>query len=52
MVEGFVIDRRWRVQCGTCFGHLDKKAKEGKEKGRKTKVDGVTQQTRKTETKK
>jgi len=37
-VEGFVIDRRRRVRCGFCSGHLDKKAKKGEEKGRKTRV--------------
>jgi len=38
MVEGFEIDKRWRVLCGFCSGHFHKKAKEGKEKGRKTKI--------------
>jgi len=38
VIEGFVIDRRRRVQCGFGSGHLDKKAKEEEEKGRKMKV--------------
>jgi len=38
MVEGFVINKRWRVRCGFCSGHLDKKAKKGEKKGRKTRV--------------
>jgi len=38
VVEDFVIDRRWRVQCGFCSGHLDKKAKKREKKGRKTRV--------------
>jgi len=38
VVEGFVVNRRWRVQCGFCSGHLDKEAKKGEEKRRKTKA--------------
>jgi len=38
MIEGLVIDRRRMVRCGFGYGHLYKKAKEGEEKGRKTKV--------------
>jgi len=28
VVEGFVVKRRWRVWCGFCYGHLEKKAKK------------------------
>jgi len=38
VIEGLVIDRSWMVRCGFGSGHLDKKAKEGEEKGRKMKV--------------
>jgi len=38
VIEGLVIERRRRVQCGFGFGHLVKKTKEGEEKSRKTKV--------------
>jgi len=38
-IEGSVINGEGGgVQCGFCYGHPDKKAKEGEEKGRKTKV--------------
>jgi len=46
VIEGLVIDRRRRVRCGFGFDHLDKKAKEGEEKGKKNEgleEDGVTQ---------